>query len=916
MDAQATLNEELGEGNSCPTPVGRESQTFSTSNIYGGRIFNIAGDHISHISEIGTNARLDSIEERLSVIYDQTMAPDASSNYNAARAKHHPQTCNWFINGMPFSKWKNMPGRILVIYGAPGCGKTILCSSIIEHIQGLCNSNSLSGYAYFFFDSRDSNQALTRYENLLKSVVSQLGYRCGGVPAALRDMYRAHGSGREHPSIKSLYDTLQIVVEGFDHFYIIVDSLDECGDRLELLGCIRALASWNSKRLHILFTSRPEPDIERQLSLLPPIDHLRIDGKMSRIDIMIYLDQRLLSMNRWDEKTSHLIKTTLAERADGMFRWVALQMDDLQHCLNPREVKRQLEALPKDLEAAYERILSRCSRPRDLLQMLHWLAFSTRALTLEEIAEVVSVDLDAACGPSYDPDLRYGDPTIAVAVCSGLVTGTQARGHPMASSIFPGRVVPHLSATSIIVKLAHFSVKEYLISNRMAAGATAFFGISARISHSVIVQTCLAYLLHFNATDSITRDHLHSYPLSLYAAEHWADHYRSMDYTTSSIPEDLVVQLFGPASSCALINWLRLRNPDHPLEKYNSDESIISPAHPLYYASLLGIKPVVEYFLEQGVDPDTPGGRLGTPLQAASLRGHEQIVNLLLDHNADATIQAGEFGTALCAAILHNHIQIVELLLDRDAPINAHSQNKWGFTALHFAALSGHATIVQLLLQQGADVDAVDDDGHTAFYYAAQNGRDILCEAASAGHSEIVERLLDCGADPNARSTNGDGALFEASSAGHTEIVKLLLRRGADVNVRNDHGYHPLSEASFQGHIDIVNLLLEHGADVHAPNGLGYVALSEAASEGHTEIVRSLLDWGADVNDQDGCGYNALSEASSKGHTRTVKLLLERGADIGARSIRGETALWHSILNNHTETVKLLLDWEAMQTHE
>ena len=590
-------------------------------------------------------------------------------------------------------------------------------------------------------------------------------------------------------------------------------------------------------------------------------------------------------------------------------------MDDLQHCLNLREVKRQLEALPKDLEAAYERILSRCSRPRDLLQMLHWLAFSTRALTLEEIAEVVSVDLDAVHGPSYDSDLKYGDPTIAVAICSGLVTSTQARGHQMSSSILPGGVIPRLSATSIIVKLAHFSVKEYLISNRIAAGAAAFFGISARISHSVIVQTCIAYLFHFNNIDSITGDHLRSYPLSLYAAQHWADHYRSMDYTTSSVPQGLVVDLFGPASSYVLINWLRLYNSDHPLDTFNPGESIIRLAHPLYYASLLGIKPVVEYFLEHGIDPDTPGGRLGSPLQAASLRGHEQIVHLLLDHNADARIQAGEFGTALCAATLHNHIQIVEVLLDHDAPINAHSRDKWGFTALHFAALSGHTTIVQLLLQHGADVDAVDDDGHTAFYYAAQNGRDILCEAASAGHAEIVERLLDCGADPNARSTDGDGALFEASCAGHTEIVKLLLRRGADANARNSRGYHSLSEASFQGYIDIVNLLLEHGADTNARNGLGYVALSEAASEGHTEIVGLLLDWGADVNDQDGLGYSALSEASSKGHAGTVKLLLERGADISSRSIRGETALWHSMLNNHTETVKLLLDWEASQTH-
>lgn len=57
--------------------------------------------------------------------------------------------------------------------------------------------------------------------------------------------------------------------------------------------------------------------------------------------------------------------------------------------------------------------------------MLHWLAFSARALSLQELSEVVSVDLDADEGPSYDPGLKFGDPRSALAVCSGLVTETE-----------------------------------------------------------------------------------------------------------------------------------------------------------------------------------------------------------------------------------------------------------------------------------------------------------------------------------------------------------------------------------------------------------------------------------------------------------------------------------------------------------
>lgn len=106
------------------------------------------------------------------------------------------------------------------------------------------------------------------------------------------------------------------------------------------------------------------------------------------------------------------------------FRWVALQIFDLKQCLSFREVKNQLNALPKDLEDSYERILARSPRRRDLLQMLHLLAFSARALSLAEIAAVVSIDLEAECGPCYDPDLCFGDPRSALDICSGFVTET------------------------------------------------------------------------------------------------------------------------------------------------------------------------------------------------------------------------------------------------------------------------------------------------------------------------------------------------------------------------------------------------------------------------------------------------------------------------------------------------------------
>ena len=186
-------------------------------------------------------------------------------------------------------------------------------SSIIENIKESC-----TGYAYFFFDSRNSDQTLIRYENLMLSLLSQAAYRLGKIPDALRDMYKSHGSGREHPSLKSLRDTLQRVINEYDNFYIMIDSLDECGDRVELLDWIHFFSSSKMERCHLLFTSRLEPDIIGRLSSVTRIKPVNIEGLAIRRDISEFVDKRLLLIKTWNKMTKELVKITLVDGADGM----------------------------------------------------------------------------------------------------------------------------------------------------------------------------------------------------------------------------------------------------------------------------------------------------------------------------------------------------------------------------------------------------------------------------------------------------------------------------------------------------------------------------------------------------------------------------------------------------------------------
>lgn len=181
----------------------------------------------------------------------------------------------------------------------------------------LCKSRGLSGYAYFYFDSRNANDGLGEFEGLLRSLLSQLSYRCGGIPAPLKALYHDHGDGRARPSLESLTNALRDIITGFCHVYIVIDSLDECRDRLELVQWIQTLTDWNSDQLHLLFTSRPETDIRKQLDSVARIVRVTI-GRQSEDDILIYLDEQLRTID-WDEESRQLVRSTLGDRAGGMY---------------------------------------------------------------------------------------------------------------------------------------------------------------------------------------------------------------------------------------------------------------------------------------------------------------------------------------------------------------------------------------------------------------------------------------------------------------------------------------------------------------------------------------------------------------------------------------------------------------------
>ncbi|KZP09438.1 hypothetical protein FIBSPDRAFT_239775 [Athelia psychrophila] len=350
-------------------------------------------------------------------------APDTSPNFNAARKKHQPDTGSWFLDGLPFTRWMEHPDILLWLHGGPGCGKTILGAAAIQKVIDFCDSRASTGYASFFFDGRSAEAALLIHEKLVRSTIMQLAHRCDGIPVDLAEMYAKCDKGSRQPPIEMLEDTLLRIVDSFDDVYIVIDSLDECSERKDLLAWIRSMTSRASGKLHMMATSRSEPDIGRCLRSVMGLQDVLVIGSAIKADISTFLDTKLAVIEDWNEPgLKELVKDSLLDGSDGMFRWVALQIDELLECVSREELEKQLKSLPKGLDETYARILSRSARPKHLKMSLQCLAFSRRAMTIREIAEVATVDFDSFELPAYNGRLRYTDPSKVVNICYGLVT--------------------------------------------------------------------------------------------------------------------------------------------------------------------------------------------------------------------------------------------------------------------------------------------------------------------------------------------------------------------------------------------------------------------------------------------------------------------------------------------------------------
>src|SRR2546423_2032043 len=263
------------------------------------------------------------------------------------------------------------------------------------------------------------------------------------------------------------------------------------------------------------------------------------------------------------------------------FRWAVCQLDSLINCLTRSQLRKSLAALPVTLDETYDRILLAIDNNHSeyALRILQWLAFSARPLRVDEIAEIVAIDVKG--NHSFDPDQILEDPLDVLKICSSLVTLAAENGSDFedneagsvdgdngseydttySSNITDARKRGCSKPTQKKVVFAHYSVKEYLISDRIQRNRAERYSIQHVASNDLIAQCCLIYLLQFQDPVLFCEETIRKSKLARYSAEFWTRHAQAARQGTEALNR-LIMELFLLPGS-AHLNSVRIHDVDY-----------------------------------------------------------------------------------------------------------------------------------------------------------------------------------------------------------------------------------------------------------------------------------------------------------------------------------------------------------------
>ncbi|KAF5981885.1 hypothetical protein FCOIX_4024 [Fusarium coicis] len=826
-----------------------------------------------------------------------------------SRELRHEATGSWLTSDdSTFERWKNGSNSKLWLSGIPGSGKTVLCGLVIETV--LKQSDDLTAVCFAFCDYKNQDSCLP--ENILAALAVQLGLQGEEAFDLLEEYFdMLHPDDRlpTKPKLDDLVELVGCMAEVYEKVFVIVDGLDECGDQAaRMTRSLKTIVDRSETVSSALF-SRKEEEIREQLA--EGFEHIEVSAHVKDLEDYTLAEVSKRKVLKIIERTNpDLYKDiihALVHGAQGMFRWVACQIDHICDLPNNKARKKALTELPPTLSETYDRVLRRVMQcPPEtqtcIRRALQWIALASPKMNIPSLCEAVSFQPDMDV---FDAD-DIIEPEIISRNCGCLL---------------------RKSLDGNYFEFAHFTVLEYL--ERTEIGN---FRYSEEDAYRSFAQTSIAYLLlpPFDRVPTIidtveaayAKERNQKHPFYKFAAYTPLGRQRS----TTSYPIHLKVmeeepvlellkQLFDVHKTGNFRAWAHA-----VLSGGQAELSIIHQLSngPLHLAVFLLSPKLCQFLIDSGIDVDVVRGN-ATPLAMAiameeggfleeRMKDHRvmdqmtRTINVLLDNGADtAYVIEGYSCMAHAIDSLSGHYLLQFIRPTSAVPEDAvtafskfeckNESDDLVLEAILRLAVGDEAfpqwkplaaTVLSFSRARGLTLPQMALSS-TAYRYSDPEYRKALEIAAKFG---LVDELSTLMSDPRYRSATtkpGDFELLSAAakstSANSGKIVELLLQSGIDPNICNTFRQHCLHISCESNNADVASVLLSQGVHPGTKDDNGKTSWHAACYSGH-EKVMSLLqkeDETTTVNlaTLDNDGRTPFSAALHNGHTKLALELLE-----------------------------------------
>lgn len=267
----------------------------------------------------------------------------------------------------------------------------------------------------------------------------------------------------------------------------------------------------------------------------------------------------------------------------------------------------------------------------------------------------------------------------------------------------------------------------------------------------------------------------------------------------------------------------------------------------LHWASAKGNVALVDELLKRGSDPEKNDsyGTPSLPYAAAAGQANTAVYDAFFKLGADPKKKYANGANLILLSIANDKdFKLADYFVSKGLSFTAADEE--GATAFDYAAKSGNIDFLKAVLAKGAKPTGM------ALYYAAQGGRGS--SASLALYQYLVEDLK---LNPSATNKAGDHVLHSlVRKANQEEIINYFLAKGVDVNKANEDGVTAFMNAAGGRNLAVLELISPKVKNINAVNKKGESALTQAVSTGSPEVVAYLIAKGANVKVEDQAGNN------------------------------------------------------------